>query len=465
MLAYLLAIIVAIGSFTFYIAAFFVPEMHRRQDFLWSGLGMFYAVVLWFCAGRLTGAVLLGQVVSVALLGGLGWHTLALRRDLTPEPVQTPVDWDDLRQWVQQLQTQLGQVLPWGTAVSRVKALGAAISQALTQIGDRATDSRAAAPSAEVPPLQRSPAYEFETATGAGQTVPSEFATVPRRQQPRPKPASRTRNGELAETPSSAEAETTAAADQAASTDKVDFSAESTVAAPPPTAPESLATAAASPPTPSATPISAAPQNHEAATTAQPAAKQRRNPVTGLLDWLTDTVKGSRQPKPQRSVIEIPPRAPSISRSPDTDSPDQERPATATPQQQPSDRRTVKAARAVIDIPPRPPSIPRAPAATQPERPPSPPAGQSETNWVDVGDRPPKAQTPTPPPPPFPQDSEKPATTAANPETNWQDVETNWPDESNRTVSTPPEAEPDNPPPGATQETNWPDEEDTNWPD
>lgn len=84
MLAYILAIAVGLGSFALYMAAFFFPEVHRKHDFTWSGVGMFYALVLWVCAGRITGGVLLGQLASVALLGWFGWQTLLLRRELTP---------------------------------------------------------------------------------------------------------------------------------------------------------------------------------------------------------------------------------------------------------------------------------------------------------------------------------------------------------------------------------------------
>ncbi len=52
---------------------------------------MFYAVVLWFCAGQITGAVLLGQLTAVTLLLGLGWQTLTVRREKTPVYQQTPV--------------------------------------------------------------------------------------------------------------------------------------------------------------------------------------------------------------------------------------------------------------------------------------------------------------------------------------------------------------------------------------
>ena len=91
MLAYILAIAVGLGSLAIYIAAFFFPEVHRKSDFLWSGLGLFYALILWTCAGRITGAVLLGQMASVGLIGWFGWQTLSLRRQVTPVAEQTKI--------------------------------------------------------------------------------------------------------------------------------------------------------------------------------------------------------------------------------------------------------------------------------------------------------------------------------------------------------------------------------------
>jgi hypothetical protein len=96
MLAYLLALAVGFGSLAIYMAAFFFPEVHRKSDFPWSGVGLFYALILWVCAGRITGAVLLGQIASVALLGWFGWQTLILRRELTPVARQTPIPNFDL---------------------------------------------------------------------------------------------------------------------------------------------------------------------------------------------------------------------------------------------------------------------------------------------------------------------------------------------------------------------------------
>ncbi|MEK0181576.1 MAG: hypothetical protein EAZ78_18795 [Oscillatoriales cyanobacterium] len=91
MLAYFLALAVGLGSFSIYMAAFFFPEVHRKSDFAWSGVGLFYALILWACAGRITGALLLGQMAAVALLGWFAWETLSLRRQVTPIAEQTPI--------------------------------------------------------------------------------------------------------------------------------------------------------------------------------------------------------------------------------------------------------------------------------------------------------------------------------------------------------------------------------------
>jgi hypothetical protein len=61
MLAYVLALVIGLGSLGIYLTAFFFPEVHRKEDFIWSGHWIIYALVLWVCAGRITGGVLLGQ--------------------------------------------------------------------------------------------------------------------------------------------------------------------------------------------------------------------------------------------------------------------------------------------------------------------------------------------------------------------------------------------------------------------
>ncbi len=91
MFAHGLAVLLGLSSFIFYMAAFFYPEVHRRVDFWLSGLGMVCAVVLWFCAGQMTGLVLLAQLLLIVLLAALGWQTLSIRREKTPVYQQTPV--------------------------------------------------------------------------------------------------------------------------------------------------------------------------------------------------------------------------------------------------------------------------------------------------------------------------------------------------------------------------------------
>jgi hypothetical protein len=115
MLTYLLALVVGLGSFSLYMAAFLFPEVHRRYDFIWSGVGMFYALVLWVCAGRITGGLLLGQIASVALLSWFVYQTLHLRREQTPVELRTPLPasantpWEVMQVTVQQLRSSFRQ--------------------------------------------------------------------------------------------------------------------------------------------------------------------------------------------------------------------------------------------------------------------------------------------------------------------------------------------------------------------
>ncbi|MEB3308671.1 MAG: Ycf66 family protein [Snowella sp.] len=79
MLAYILAIAIVLASLVFFFSAFFAPKLHRKDDFLWSGVGLFYGLVLWVCAGRITGGVLLGQMAAVVLILSFTWQTISLR--------------------------------------------------------------------------------------------------------------------------------------------------------------------------------------------------------------------------------------------------------------------------------------------------------------------------------------------------------------------------------------------------
>ncbi len=162
MLAYVLALAVGLGSLAIYMAAFFFPEIHRKSDFIWSGLGLFYALVLWVCAGRITGGVLLGQVASVALLGWSVTQTLQLRRELTPRLSQTELpSAEEVKNTVQEKVSNLS--IP-----QRLSQLGDRLSGTLTGVKNQAqqklsaftqrqSQSGSAAPSAAppAPALQR----------------------------------------------------------------------------------------------------------------------------------------------------------------------------------------------------------------------------------------------------------------------------------------------------------------------
>lgn len=164
-MAYILALIVGLGSVGLYMAAFFFPEVYRKNDFVLSGIGMFYALVLWVCAGRMTGGVLLGQVASVTLLGWLAWQSLEMRRSLTPIDQQTRLPGsartlgEVLRKLAQelpgQLQQQVKQVsLPTalgGLSKRATRAMGSTPARSPKQLqdGDRSLQPTAKQPSAK----------------------------------------------------------------------------------------------------------------------------------------------------------------------------------------------------------------------------------------------------------------------------------------------------------------------------
>jgi Ycf66 protein N-terminus len=91
MLNDLLGWIVALGSLGLYLSRFFLPEVQRKNDAIWSGVGFFYALILWTNGDRIKGGLLLGQMASVALIVWLGWQALQQRRQLAAPQDQTPL--------------------------------------------------------------------------------------------------------------------------------------------------------------------------------------------------------------------------------------------------------------------------------------------------------------------------------------------------------------------------------------
>lgn len=117
MLPYILAIVVGLSSLYLLTTAFIAPDRHRQDDFLWSAVGLFYALVLWLCAERITGAILLGQVAAAILFIAFAWQTLKLRQALfypdKPVKLFTIVGW---------LGNRLGKVTPSQPPKTKAKA-------------------------------------------------------------------------------------------------------------------------------------------------------------------------------------------------------------------------------------------------------------------------------------------------------------------------------------------------------
>lgn len=89
MLTYLLAWAVAFGSFGLYLSAFFFPELHRKNDLILSGLGLFFALTLWIYADRLRGGLLLGETAAVVLIFWFAWQSFKYRQQLTDPKLKT----------------------------------------------------------------------------------------------------------------------------------------------------------------------------------------------------------------------------------------------------------------------------------------------------------------------------------------------------------------------------------------
>ncbi len=117
MLPYILAVVVGLSSLYLLTTAFIAPDRHRQDDFLWSAVGLFYALVLWLCAGRITGAILLGQAAAAILFIAFAWQTLKLRQALfypdKPVKLFTIVGW---------LGNRFGKVTPSQSPKTKAKA-------------------------------------------------------------------------------------------------------------------------------------------------------------------------------------------------------------------------------------------------------------------------------------------------------------------------------------------------------
>lgn len=185
MLAYILAFAVGLGSLALYTAALFFPEVYRKGDFIWSGVGLFYALVLWVCAGQIRGGLLLGQTASVALIGWLGWQTLTMRRNLTPTSQQTKVSEDlpaKLVDSFKQLPQQVTGVFKRSKPATKIPTTPPVTDQSVTP--PVVTPEESAPSALETPEPQSEPQVEIveikEVASEApSETAPSETVDTP----------------------------------------------------------------------------------------------------------------------------------------------------------------------------------------------------------------------------------------------------------------------------------------------
>lgn len=82
LIAQILAIAIGLSSLCLYLIAFLIPALYRKWDLVWAGFSLFYALILWVCAGEfdtLSVSLLTGQGVSAILLGWLGSQTIYCR--------------------------------------------------------------------------------------------------------------------------------------------------------------------------------------------------------------------------------------------------------------------------------------------------------------------------------------------------------------------------------------------------
>ena len=77
MLSFALVLIVGLGSIGLYLTAYIYPEINRKTDVWWSGIGLFYALIL--LVYRRPVGLLLGHTASVILLVWLSYQALQRR--------------------------------------------------------------------------------------------------------------------------------------------------------------------------------------------------------------------------------------------------------------------------------------------------------------------------------------------------------------------------------------------------
>ena len=190
MLSYALAIAVATISLVLFLTAFLMSDIHRKDDFFWSGVGFIYALVLWFCARNITGAVLLGQAAATAVLVSSTWQTLKLRRAIAnPDRAAEIYNFSVWQKIQNLLKSKQPQVKPTATppletpvtpkVTEREIAIPDTTSEATESVEQAATEAtktatKVDAPKAEPKIPQRSTTPENRVTTDSQAVVPTQ---------------------------------------------------------------------------------------------------------------------------------------------------------------------------------------------------------------------------------------------------------------------------------------------------
>jgi hypothetical protein len=109
MLHSLLAWTMGLGSLGLFASGFFLPEIRRKNDLIWSGIGLFYALVMTVDSGRLRGGMILEELASVILIVWFALQILKQRRRSTPPEKLTPLP-NSMETWTTFLKTGWGRL-------------------------------------------------------------------------------------------------------------------------------------------------------------------------------------------------------------------------------------------------------------------------------------------------------------------------------------------------------------------
>ena len=183
MLSYALAIAVATSSLVLFLTAFVMSDIHRRDDFLWSGVGLFYAAVLWFCARNITGAVLLGQAAATVLLVSYIWQTLKLRKAIAnPERAAEISNFSILKKVNSLLKRDRPEIQPTTPPQTPITEK---VTESKIAIPDTATEGKAEQTSEKVVATEPAKAEEAKQDESLDQkVVPSEPVATPQATKP-----------------------------------------------------------------------------------------------------------------------------------------------------------------------------------------------------------------------------------------------------------------------------------------